>query len=141
MRGPTRKAILACEKRFRAAISAPGLQILIACAIVASGLQALLQSAENDGILIYVPVHQSSIYILGAFASCMTQARPVLQGERFMKRVDLLITTNGDHRMDQNAVDALQSALRLLKKGLPQISRVRLFPDVCVPLTKTADLC
>jgi len=113
------------KKSVRVAFGAPGIiKTLLACVIVLSTLKYAFQSQE-DGILIYVPVHQASVKNLVDFASCMTRARPVLRGEKSRRRVDLLIVTNGDHHMDQKGAEDVQRALRSLKHGIPQIARVR----------------
>lgn len=129
MLGPARKdlAFFRRKKGFRTAIGAPGIKTLLACAILISACIHVFVAPKENGILIYVPVHQASVKKLGDFATCMTQATPVLHDQRFRKRVDLLIMTNGDHELDESDADSVQSAMRSLSKWVPQISRVRLF--------------
>lgn len=128
MQGPFRKALafLRRKKSLQASIGSNGFKTLLACAIVLSAIRLVFESPQKDGILIYVPVNQAIVKNLGDFATCMTRVKPILRGQRFYRRVDLLILTNGDRDMDRQGADAVQNAIRVLRKGVPQISKVRL---------------
>lgn len=123
MKGPFRKARASFRRTKRLPTS---LQAFLACAIVVLAAKLWLRSSKEDGILIYVPVHHKSIANLWDFASCMTQAKPVVDNS-FRTRVDVLIVTNGDRELNEKDADDVQRAIRLLKKGLRRwaVSKVR----------------
>ena len=124
MQGLIRRALTLFRRKHVLHNCTSQFKTLLACALVSS-LRLALQSPQEGGILIYVPVHQASISSLGNFVSCMTSAKPVLRGQQLDKRIDLLIMTNDDRELDKEGAGAVKSAMRLLKRGLPQISKVR----------------
>lgn len=126
MHSPRRNAVPFIRRKTRVIKSSltTGTKTLLASVTFVSALLIACHAPQERGILIYVPVHQASVKDLGDFATCMTQIKPVFQWDRFEKRVDLLIVTNGNRELNTRDGEAVRRSMRMLAKQLPQISRV-----------------
>lgn len=96
--------------------------------ITAAMLSALafvsLRSPMSEPILLYIPIHYTSIDKLDDFLGCFSGRRSI--DNPLKAGIDVLVLTNGDRGLRANESKSLEDALSTLSKHLPYASKVRM---------------
>ena len=86
---------------------------------------AHLSAQTGPSILVYLPIHYTSLPTLDGFLSCMSHKLAVRDVAAFGARVDLLILTNGDRDLDDGERIKAQGSLASLKLLVPQFDKAK----------------